>query len=53
MIPVGRPDSEAAMDHPPEATSLLRHFAALKDPRQRGKVLYPLPEILLLILGVR
>ena len=38
------------MDHPPEATSLLHHFAALKDPRQRVKVIYPLPEILLLIL---
>jgi predicted transposase YbfD/YdcC len=31
--------------------SLLDHFAALKDPRQRAKVLYPLPEILLLLLG--
>ncbi len=38
------------MDHPPETTSLLYHFAALKDPRQRVKVIYPLPEILLLIL---
>jgi hypothetical protein len=44
------PDSEAAMDHPPEPTSLLHHFAALKDPRQRVKVIYPLPEILLLVL---
>jgi predicted transposase YbfD/YdcC len=43
-------DSEAAMDHPPETTSLLHHFAALKDPRQRVKVVYPLPEILLLVL---
>ena len=44
------------MDHPPETTSLLQttsllhHFAALKDPRQRVKVVYPLPEILLLVL---
>ena len=38
------------MDHPPDTTSLLRHFAALKDPRQRAKVVYPLPEILLLVL---
>src|SRR4029079_10827552 len=30
--------------------SLLDHFAALEDPRQRAKVLYPLPEILLLLL---
>lgn len=30
---------------------LLDHFAALKDPRQRAKVLYPLPEILLLVLS--
>src|SRR3954451_14833750 len=29
---------------------LLDRFAALEDPRQRGKVLYPLPEILLLLL---
>ena len=32
-------------------TSLLDRFAALKDPRQQAKVLYPLPEILLLLLG--
>jgi predicted transposase YbfD/YdcC len=30
--------------------SLLDHFAALEDPRQAAKVLYPLPEILLLLL---
>ena len=30
--------------------SLLDHFSGLDDPRQRGKVLYPLPEIMLLIL---
>src|SRR4029079_8967224 len=29
---------------------LLAHFSALEDPRQRAKVLYPLPEILLLLL---
>src|SRR3982751_496339 len=29
---------------------LLDHFSALEDPRQRAKVLYPLPEILLLLL---
>src|SRR4051795_11738656 len=34
----------------PTPTSLLDHFAALEDPRQRAKVLYPLPEILLLLL---
>ena len=38
------------MDHPPDTTSLLHHFAALKDPRQRIKVVYPLPEIVLLVL---
>jgi predicted transposase YbfD/YdcC len=37
------------MDQPAGA-SLLDHFAALEDPRQRAKVLYPLPEILLLLL---
>jgi len=30
--------------------SLLDHFSALEDPRQRWKVVYPLPEILLLVL---
>ena len=30
--------------------SLLDHFSALDDPRQRGKVVFPLPEIMLLIL---
>ena len=34
------------MRHP----SLLDHFSALDDPRKRGKVLYPQPEIMLLIL---
>jgi predicted transposase YbfD/YdcC len=31
--------------------SLIERFAALRDPRQAAKVLYPLPEILLLLLG--
>ncbi len=30
--------------------SLLDHFSALDDPRQRGRVVYPLPEIMLLVL---
>jgi hypothetical protein len=30
--------------------SFLAHFAAINDPRQAGKVLYPLSEILLLLL---
>lgn len=30
--------------------ALLDHFAALDDPRQQAKVLYPLPEIVLLLL---
>ena len=30
--------------------SLLDHFSALEDPRQNWRVLYPLPEILLLVL---
>ena len=33
------------------AISLLDHFSALTDPRQVWKVVYPLPEILLLVLG--
>lgn len=34
----------------PVQTPFLAHFAALRDPRQSAKVLYPLPEILLLLL---
>jgi predicted transposase YbfD/YdcC len=34
----------------PAGPSLLDHFAVLEDPRQAAKVLYPLPEILLLLL---
>jgi len=30
--------------------AFIDHFSALEDPRQAGKVLYPLPEILLLVL---
>jgi len=29
--------------------SLIEHFAALEDPRQSWKVLFPLPEVLLLV----
>jgi len=32
------------------AISLLEHFSALEDPRQSWKVVYPLPEVLLLVL---
>ena len=35
----------------PISIPLLAHFAALSDPRQHAKVLYPLPEILLLVLA--
>lgn len=31
-------------------TTLLDHFSALEDPRQSWKVLYPLPEVLLIVL---
>ena len=30
--------------------TLLNHFSALKDPWQSWKVMYPLPEILLVVL---
>jgi len=33
-----------------EAIEFLNHFKELPDPRQRGKVLYPMDEILLLCL---
>jgi predicted transposase YbfD/YdcC len=32
------------------SASLLDHFSALSDPRQQWRVVYPLPEILLLVL---
>ncbi len=35
----------------PVRAPLLDHIAALSDPRQHAKVLYPLPEILLLVLA--
>src|SRR4051794_37037023 len=38
------------MDRPATGPSLLDHVAALEDPRQQAEVLYPLPEILLLLL---
>jgi hypothetical protein len=43
--------SEPAMPRPSVSSrSLLSHFSALSDPRQRWRVIYPLPEILLLVL---
>jgi hypothetical protein len=36
---------------PPMSPSTLSHFAALEDPRQHAKVLYPLVEVLLLALS--
>lgn len=41
------------MDQPdqlPTSSALLDHFSALSDPRERWRVIYPLPEILLLVL---
>jgi len=40
-------ETVAAVD---EAVAFLRHFNDLHDPRQRGKVTYPLQEVLLLCL---
>ena len=34
----------------PTAPAFLTHFQSIEDPRQQGKVLYPLEEILLLVL---
>ncbi len=41
---------EALMSASPHSGSLLDHFSALEDPRQDWRVMYPLPEILLLTL---
>src|SRR5438105_13008059 len=38
------------MSHRLPSASVLDHFSVLSDPRQRWRVLYPLPEILLLVL---
>ncbi len=38
------------MDQTTGSKALLDHLAALDDPRQAAKVLYPLPEIMLLLL---
>jgi len=35
----------------PYPVSFLDHFSALRDPRQAANVLYPLDEILLLVLA--
>ena len=35
---------------PARSSSVLDHFSALSDPRQRWRVAYPLPEILLVVL---
>lgn len=38
------------MSETPVSRSLLDHFSALDDPRQSWRVMYPLPEVLLLVL---
>ena len=38
------------MSPSPRVPSLLDHFSALEDPRQSWRVIYPLPEIMLLVL---
>ena len=38
------------MSQAPNSKNLLDHFSALEDPREGWRVLYPLPEILLLVL---
>ena len=40
----------AVTPNDPTAPAFLTHFQAVEDPRQQGKVLYPLEEILLLVL---
>jgi predicted transposase YbfD/YdcC len=46
----GFAESEPAMPRPAASTAILDHFSALSDPRERWRVLYPLREILLLVL---
>ena len=42
-------ESERFMSSLSSNRSLLDHFSALRDPREGWRVLYPLPEILLLV----
>src|SRR3546814_17094953 len=43
--------AERAMSGQPSGpASILGHFSALSDPRQQWRVVYPLPEILLVVL---
>ena len=44
-------ESEADVAPTAAKQSLIDHFSALEDPRQAWKVIYPLPEVLLLVLG--
>lgn len=37
-------------DQPPPSRAILDHFSVLSDPRQGWRVVYPLPEIMLLVL---
>src|SRR6201988_3967291 len=46
----GFDDSEPAMSDLLPSCSILDHFSVLSDPRQRWRVLYPLPAILFLVL---
>jgi predicted transposase YbfD/YdcC len=46
----GFDESELCMSAVSQSSSVLDHFSALSDPRQGWRVLYPLPEILLLVL---
>jgi len=46
----GFDESEPAMSTKSSRHSLLDHFSALRDPRQNWRVVYPLSEILLLVL---
>jgi DDE_Tnp_1-associated/Transposase DDE domain len=46
----GFAESEPAMFKSAPSVAILDHFSALSDPRERWRVLYPLREILLLVL---
>jgi predicted transposase YbfD/YdcC len=50
VIDGSRQDGGGTMEQATAGKALLDHFAALDDPRQQAKVLYPLPEIMLLLL---
>ena len=50
LIPRGVGQPAAGMAGAGGDRSLIGYFSVLEDPHQPGKILYPLPEVMLLVL---